>query len=190
MKKNRKCLLIISAILIAGCILILIPQVQSVIILFAEKFVLHRELRKPDKWLQILFYLSIDGFIITFLVNFLYVKPKYTKLFIYLFVCIFGIFKISSQINHMINNTPNYEQRVHELEFLSEQIKTLETVSFCLETYPGDFLRTQYACAPRKIVFNDTTTSYIIGYTNYDAPQEYIQVSYTLNFKLYKKEVF
>ncbi|MHC6202230.1 glycosyltransferase family 39 protein [Breznakiellaceae bacterium SP9] len=61
----RKLLLIISCIGIAGCLVVLIPQVRSAIISFGESAIVHRILRNREKWNWLLQYISIAGLLVS-----------------------------------------------------------------------------------------------------------------------------
>jgi hypothetical protein len=57
----RTGVIIVCLLGIAGCLLLLIPQVRQMVINITEQFLMRRELRDHAKWHQILFRISITG---------------------------------------------------------------------------------------------------------------------------------
>ncbi|AEF83534.1 hypothetical protein TREPR_0015 [Treponema primitia ZAS-2] len=153
------------------------------IIKFIEKSILHRELKGINLWHQYLFDLSISIYSIFFLIlNILYLQLKRIKV-LSIFAGLIGILSLFWLINTI---SPQYDQRIHELETLGREIKTAEPVGSFLTTEEGDLYRLQFVLSPRKINSADIKTRYIICYINDEVPNDHVLLLTTDNFALYE----
>ncbi|MFP3041966.1 hypothetical protein LQZ19_09105 [Treponema primitia] len=94
-KNTKRILLLFSIIGIVGCLLILIPQVRNAIILFGERFIVHRKLNN-SVWNGILIQVS-SSILLLFFFGFIFSKSHQNFLLLlpiifgYLVVAIYGV---------------------------------------------------------------------------------------------------